>query len=103
MKLQVDGAVGSLEQYVAQGDREGYSFVSKFGEEDILWTLEELFTSSGASLLSRVRVKPMKFEHRCIVLHLCTVSVKVPAGQTFTWPDMTQEQKEILNYNKKAF
>ena len=93
--LQVDGAVGSLEQHVAHGDTEVYSFVSKFGEEDILWTLQELFTSSGASLLSRVRVRPMKAEH------LCTVSVKVSAGQTFTWPDMRKDQEEVFQDLKR--
>ena len=91
--LQVDGAMGSLKQHVTHGDTEVYSFVSKFGEEDILWTLQELFTSSGASLLSRVRVRPMKAEH------LCTVSVKVSAGQT--WPDMRKDQEEVLQDLKR--
>ena len=93
--LQLDGAVGNLEQQVDHGDEEVYSFVSDYGEEDILWTLEELFSSSGSTLLSRVRVRPLK------AAHLCTVSVKVTAAQTFAWPEMRNDQKEVFKDLKR--
>ena len=63
-----------------------YTFKSEYGEEDILYSLEvlcqeELVTS--ATLVSRVRIRPLKADHQC------TVMLKLATGKNknFYWPD----------------
>ena len=59
-----------------------YHFVSDYGEDDIIYTLEELFPSKNFSLLSRVRLRPLDADHECTVALLAT------AGQSYIWPEM---------------
>ena len=81
---QVDGGFDTKDSTVT------YNFTSKYGEEDILYSLEELFPEKSAVLLSRVRVTPLRAEH------LCTVALKVTAGQRLAWPVMWGDLPEVF-------
>ena len=62
-----------------------FSFKSEYGEEDILYALEEMFPAdvvTSTHLRSRVRLGALSADHQCIV------SLRLPAGQTdFGWPE----------------
>ena len=66
-----------------------YNFVSDYGKEDIIYTLEELFPSKNFSLLSRVRSRPLQADHEC------TVALMAIAGQSFIWPEMIGIQAQV--------
>ena len=73
----------------AEGKEVIYKFVSGYGEEDILYTLEELFPAKNADLVSRVQLRPLSAEHQC------TVALSLTAGQTSGWPEMIGIQAEV--------
>ena len=82
--LQVDGVLDTKDFTVT------YQFTSSYGEEDILYSLEELFPVKSTVLLSRVRVTPLRAEH------LCTVTWKGTAGQRLAWPVMWGDLPEVF-------
>ena len=88
---QIDG-VGDVE---AQQEEEKaiFTFISDFCEEDILYSLDEIFLDSMVTtLVKRVRSTPLSAEH------LCTVEVKLASGQRsiFSWPDMDTVNSEVF-------
>ena len=77
--LQVDGLDTTLVDEVS------YSFKSEYGEEDIRFSLEEIFPPFMAQLDSRVRLGRLSADH------LCKVSLRRPFGDTkvnLSWPEM---------------
>ena len=88
---QVDGEAVEEDQVM-------YSFISMYAEEDILYTLEEIFPQREVicSLESRVRVEPLSAEH------LCTIAVKViDKGRSLSWPKMEADQAVVFQEIKK--
>ena len=83
--LQVDGT--------AEQDRAKYSFVSMYAEEDILYTLEELFprTQFRCILKSRERVQPLSADHLCILELEALIK-----GNSLSWPEMGTNQEVIF-------
>ena len=66
--LQVDGQVNTL------SDEVSYTFKSEYGEEDIRFSLEEIFPPFVAKCDSRVRLGRLSADHQC------KVSLKLPFG-----------------------
>ena len=66
-----------------------FTFVSDYAEEDIVYTLQELFPAKDFSLLSRVRLRPMCADHEC------TVALTARTCQSFIWPDMIGIQAQV--------
>ena len=83
--LQVDGT--------AEKDRASYSFVSMYAEEDILYTLEEIFptTEFRCILKSRERIEPLGADHLCILDLEALIE-----GKTLTWPEMGTKQVVVF-------
>ena len=79
---QIDGA--AAEQVAV------YEFKSDYGEEDIEYSLLEIFQDS-ATLVSRVALRPRSAEH------LCTVEIKLGDSENFSWPNMRKDQKEVFS------
>ena len=79
---QMDGA--AAEQVAV------YEFKSDYGEEDIEYSLQEIFQDS-ATLVSRVALRPRSAEH------LCTVEIKLGDSENFSWPNMRKDQKEVFS------
>ena len=74
--VQLDGEVVEEDQFK-------YSFVSMYAEEDILYTLDEMFPRTEVifTLESRVRVEPLS------AYHFCILKVKVVAkSSSLSWP-----------------
>jgi hypothetical protein len=74
-------------------DKITYSFRSDYGEEDIIYTLSEIFPDTVLpTLVSRVRVKPMS------AFHHCTVEIDLAADQKmdFSWPTLKPWQKDTF-------
>ena len=76
-----------------------YTFISQYGEEDILSTLDDLFTAEGVdsvvhtyTLLSRERMAPLSNKHQCIV-ELQIASDQI--GQ-FSWPGMKKCDADVF-------
>ena len=69
-----------------------WTFVSEFHEEDIDYTLNEILAEHiEATLVSRVKViGPWSADH------LCTVILKLPDNQRFSWPEMSVDQAEVF-------
>ena len=83
---QVDG--GDREKIMLE---DHYSFVSDFGEEDILFSLEEVFPPEKiATLLSRVRVSPLSADHQC---HMMLRPVQ---GKKTSWPALGPENVDVF-------
>ena len=89
--LQVDGEV-------VEEDQVKYSFMSMYAEEDILYTLEEIFprTEVICSLESRVRVEPLSAHHLCIL----TVKA-ITKGRCLSWPEVKADQAVVFEEIKK--
>ena len=66
-----------------------YAFKSDYGEEDIEYSLQEIFQES-ATLVSRVALRPRSAEH------LCTVEIKLGDCEHFSWPNMREDQIEVF-------
>ena len=84
--LQVDG------EAVEKGQAK-YSFVSMYAEEDILYTIDEIFprTEVICTLESRVRVELLSAHHFCVL--------KVKAldrGSNISWPEVTADQAVVF-------
>ena len=65
-------------------DKVTYTFVSNFGEEDILYALTEVFPQTEKTetkLVSRIRLRPLNAHY------MCTVTVK-QAGDQICWPEI---------------
>ena len=76
-----------------------FSFDSQYGEEDILYTLDEVFKDSGVKfkLLSRIR------ESSRSANHLCIVELSGAVGQLFTWPTMKPWNVDVFTDLKQIF
>ena len=69
------------------------TFSSDFCEEDIIYSLEEIFLDNVVTtLVKRVRLRHDSAEH------LCAVEVKLATGQRsiFSWPDMDPVNSEVF-------
>ena len=92
---QVDGQEDSI---AVQGDvKVTYTFVSDYGEEDIIYSLSEIFPETEkmeTTLVSRVQVRPRSAHH------MCTVAVKRTDGR-ISWPDMTPSNAEVFQDLKR--
>ena len=73
-----------------------YTFSSDYAEEDIKYTLDEIFPKKNAFLSSMVQCRPRSAE--C----LCTVEVKIDSGQEFFWPAMDTIQVQVVQDLKEA-
>ena len=73
-----------------------YTFLSDYAEEDIKYTLEEIFPKKNALLISMVQCRPRSAE--C----LCTVEVKIDSGQEFFWPEMDSIQVQVVQDLKEV-
>ena len=67
-----------------------YTFSSDYAEEDIKYTIDEIFPKKNAFLSSMVQCRPLNAE--C----LCTVEVKIDSGQEFFWPVMNTIQAQVV-------
>ena len=81
---QVDGAGNT-------SDPVRYKFVSDFHRDDIGYTLEELFPSGGATLVSCVALKPKESADR----H-CVVAIRRTDCQDSLWPEMIEDQMQVF-------
>ena len=92
---QVDGQEDSL---AVQGEvKVTYTFVSDYGEEDIIYSLSEIFPETEKrepTLASRVQVRPRSAHH------MCTVTVNQTDGQ-ISWPDMSPSNAEVFQDLKR--
>ena len=85
---QLDGEPAMLDEFLT------YTFVSEFAREDIDYTLREIFpVEMEAKLTSRVKAPhygPRSADH------LCSVQIKLPDDQRFSWPEMMADQAEVF-------
>ena len=86
--LQVDGPI-DLELVK-------YTFRSEYAEEDIIYTLEEIFPEKNAKLESMVQCRP-----KCADC-LCTVVIRLASGQESVWPAMDVIQTQVIQDLKRA-
>ena len=88
--LQVDGA--------AEQEKAKYSFVSMYVEEDIMYTIEEIFprTEVKCTLESRERIAPLSADHLCI-LEIEALS----KGRSLSWPDIARNQAVVFEQLKR--
>ena len=68
----------------------GFTFISDYGEEDILDSFLELFPGINANLASRVRVSRLSADH------LCKVVLHPVQAQSFSWPVMDPVNTEVF-------
>ena len=80
------GGCETMEDFVS------YTFVSEYATNDIMYTLGEIFPADvETKLVSRVKyVGPWSADH------LCTIEIKFPAPQYFSWPRMNRTQEEVI-------
>ena len=72
-----------------------YTFESDYAEEDIEYTLVEVFTDIiDQELVSRVKIGSERSAN-----HLCTVRLTIP--NEWQWPVMTKVQKEVIKSLKR--
>ena len=90
---QVDGIGGHREQLK---EEDHYSFLSGYGEEDILFSLEEVFPPEKvAVMLSSVRVAPLSADH------LCNVTLRPVQGKKTSWPVLGPNNVDVFRDIKK--
>ena len=65
--------------------------MSDYHQDDIGYTLEELFPSGGATLVSCVAHRPKESADR----H-CIVAVRRTDCQDTSWPEMMEDQKQVF-------
>ena len=82
---QVDGEGKNVNDAVQ------YTFISDYHQDDILYTLEELFPPGTVSIVKWVAHRPKESADQ----H-CTVEIKKIAGQKHIWPDMNEEQRLVF-------
>ena len=83
--LQVDGE--------SEEEPAKYSFQSSYHEEDVMYTLREIFPPSEVKLTleSRERRNPLD------ACHICTVMVKpIATDRKLLWPEMNQVQSQVI-------
>ena len=81
--------IQQLDGFEEESDNEyEYTFESNYGEEDILYTFEELNIAS--KLVSRVKIGSDRSANR-----LCTVIVSIPRDG-WQWPGMNGLQREVI-------
>ena len=85
---QLDGEPEMLDDFIT------YTFVSEFAREDIDYTLEEIFPAEMEAKLTS-RVKAPHYGPRSAD-HLCSVKIKLPNDQRFSWPEMLADQAEVF-------
>ena len=86
--LQVDGPI--------EEENMKYTFKSEYAEEDLIYTIEEIFPEKNANLESMVQCRPRSAE--CV----CTVVVKLASGQESAWPAMNTLQTQVIQDLKRA-
>ena len=86
--LQVNGSME--DDYTAQ-----FTFTSNYAEEDINYTLDEIFPDKNCSLEAYEPCKPRSAEH------FCTVKMK-DAKKKFVWPPLDDVQKDVIRNLKKV-
>ena len=86
--LQVDGGQ-------AVDETPKYTFVSDYHEDDIKYTLDEIFPDNHVNLESLEQCKPKSADY------LYSVDVKLSSGQKSTWPEMNSEQSPVFKELKK--
>ena len=94
---QIDGVgdVGAQQEE----EKAFFTFSSDFCEEDIVYSLEEIFSDSVVTtLVKRVRLGHDSAEH------LCEVEIKLDSGQrsTFSWPDMDPVNSEVFRNPRRC-
>ena len=101
-KEQTDATVNNPEEisdevcpdsaYLAEHAEENvtFTFMSDYGEEDILDSFEEIFPGITADLQSRVRVERLSADH------FCTVMLHPVSARTFAWPAMDTVNTEVF-------
>ena len=77
-----------------------YTFQSEYAEEDIIETLDEIFSDKKAAettaLVSRVRIEPSSNVHEC------AVEIKVAtANKSFCWPELKGINAKVIKEIKK--
>ena len=88
-KGRVHKMIQQLDGFEEEPDNDyEYTFESNYGEEDILYTLEELNIVS--KLVSRVKIGSDRSANR-----LCTVIVSIPRDG-WQWPGMNGLQREVI-------
>ena len=68
-----------------------YTFVSDFHQEDVDYTLKEIFPNIGTTILSNVKIGD-----RFSADHLFTVIFELQDDQKFSWPQMTPDQAVVF-------
>jgi hypothetical protein len=84
----VDGAID-------KEDLLKYEFVSNYAEDDIQFTLEEIFPERSIYLVSLKQCKPRSADY----LHC--VTVELSSGQRKHWPEMQADQAAVFKNLKK--
>ena len=87
--LQVDGGQ-------AVDETSKYTFGSDYHDDDIKYTLEEIFPDKHVNLESLKQCKPRSADY------LFSVDVKLSSGQKSTWPEMNAEQFPVFKELKKT-
>ena len=68
-----------------------FTFKSEYGVKDIEYSLSKIFPEEAVpALVSRVRIGPHSADH------LRTLEIKEVDGQSFVWPPMNADDKEVL-------
>ena len=87
--IQLDGAVDTdcdmSEECLT------YTFVSDFHQEDVDYTLKEIFPNIGTTILSNVKIGD-----RFSADHLFSVIFELQNDQKFSWPEMTPDQAVVF-------
>ena len=82
---QVDGEGKNADDIVL------YTFISDYHQDDIGYTLEELFPPGTASIVKCVAPRPRESADQ----H-CVVEIRKTAGQDGVWPDMKEDQRVVF-------
>ena len=79
----------------SDGKEVTFTFLSDYGEEDILDSFPEIFRGIDAKLASRVRVERLSADH------FCTVVLHPVHSETFSWPAMDPVNTEVFRSIKR--
>ena len=100
-KLIFDNAKEGQDSWVPSSgwmEKVKYSFMSMYAEEEILYTLDEIFprTKVICSLESRVWVEPASAHH------LCILTVKdIAKGRSLSWREVKADQAVVFDKIKE--
>jgi hypothetical protein len=89
-----------LDGEVVEEDHFKYSFVSMYADEDILYTLDEIYPRAEVifPLDSRVQVEPLS------AYHFCILKVKAVAkSSSLSWPEVNATQAVVFEEIKKIY